>query len=290
MARLGCYPVPNVYPGWPVACEDISGFVKVPPMFRGQVLEAPPGVESGIYILFDPSAERTIMERAEAEKLCLEKKRLSVKMTVKVRKGVAEADEEVTVTLVGPTTKDGRCQGIGIDALLVDGVSNRIRVPDIEGHRKKFPVMGREKALANKLIAATSGTPRLIIGRDHQKVWPLLAEQCLGVENKLIVVTFPLHPYLMVIGHMQRSSEVPKRKLVTPKFISESPKENLLSDVCEHYLEVPRPPLAVHVRMAEDEKTPPRKRAAVGIGDFPTILPESVTSLTSPWPEVCIEG
>jgi len=39
--------------------------------------------------------------------------------------------------------------------------------------------------------------------------------------------------------------------------------------------------------MTEDEETRPRKRAAVGKGDFPTILPESVTSFTTPWTEVC---
>jgi len=131
-----------------------------------------------------------IMEKAEAEKLCLGKKRLSVKMTIKVQEGVAEASEKVTVTRVRKVMKIEMHQGIGIDALLVDGFSKRIQVPDIEGHQKKFPALGREKALVSKLKAATGGTPRRIIGRDHQNVWPLLAEQCLGV----IVVTFPFIP------------------------------------------------------------------------------------------------
>jgi len=57
MARHGCFLAPIVYLGWPVEYKDILGFVMLPPIFQGQDVEAPPGVELDIYILFDPTAE-----------------------------------------------------------------------------------------------------------------------------------------------------------------------------------------------------------------------------------------
>jgi len=222
MARCGRFPQPAVCTGWPVSYESIPEFESVPPLFKGKVLEVPSGMEPSIYLLFYPDAKRMLMEKSEAEV------KLSSKVSVCVRGKKTEASEEVVVTLVGPEMKSGACLPTHIRAMLVNDVSERIRVPEIQGHQENFPALGRERVMVNKLIAASSGTPRLIIGRDHQDVWPQLVEQFTGVKDRLFIVTIPMNPYLMILGHMSCSDEnykIPKkRKAITPKILLESLK------------------------------------------------------------------